>query len=280
MSICDNYFAPSIYFNHDDGPSSGLGEKYEVEIAKSLKNFSQIVELKRLKGIVLITAHRKEEFLTISSGEHPNLINDNSNKTFEYNALGDPVLAGRIKDAMQDAHIHSMLDSERGWDLGVFMPMKLINPSGDIPIVQMSIVRSFNTLLHYKIGEVLYQFRKEGIAVFGSGSSYHFLDKLKKLKSGESDIEDVHDSVGEHKGKVINEKFDDFLTEVCTGIPRIREKIINWEEEPKAFESQPYGDHLMPYLVSAGAGGSQPGRTSFKFIYKNFKMSGCIWDKE
>lgn len=279
-SICENYFAPSIFFNHDDGLSSVLGEQYKLEIAKSLQNFSQIVELKRLKGIILITSHRIEQFLTISSGEHHNLVHDNSNITFEYNAPGDPVLAERISDAMNDSDIRSILDSERGWDLGVFSPMKLINPSADIPIVQMSIVKHINALLHYTIGEVLYQFRNEGIAVFGSGSSYHNLDEMKKLESGKHDGKKVHHGVGKDSGEVINKKFDDFLTEVCTGNPQTREKIIKWQDEPGATESQPYGGHLTPYLVTAGAGGSQPGKTSFNFIYKKIKMSGCIWDKE
>lgn len=274
MSVCENYFAPSVFLNHGGGPLPLLGEKYNLEIAESLKNTSQFVDLKRLKAIIVVTAHREEDQVTISAGEHHDLLYDYNNYppvsyTFKYNAPGDPILAGKIRDAFKKVNIPSKLDTERGWDHGVFVPMMLINPSADIPIIQVSILKNQDAEKHYLIGEVLYQFRKDGVAIFGSGFSYHNMKEFKKFRPGE-DVE------------VVNKKFDNFLTEVCTGDVQNRDKILDWQEQPEAMECHPLGeaDHLMPLIVNAGAGGSQPGRKNFDSIFsEKFKISGYIWDK-
>lgn len=276
MSVCENYFAPSIFLNHGGGPLPVLGEEYNLEIAESLKNVSRIVDLKRLKAIIVVTAHREEDVVTISAGEHHDLLYDYSNfppvsYTFKYNAPGDPILAGKISKAFEEANIPSKLDTERGWDHGVFIPMMLINPSADIPIIQLSILKNQDAEQHYKIGEVLYQFRKEGVAIFGSGLSYHNMKEFRKFKAGDG------------VDGIANQNFDNFLNEVCTGDLQNRKKILEWQEQPEAFESHPLreADHLMPLIVNAGAGGSQPGKKVFDSIYyEKFKVSGYVWDKQ
>lgn len=276
MSVCEKYFAPSLFLNHGGGPLPILGEQSELEIAESLRNVDEIVDLKRLKAIIVVTAHREEDVVTISNGEHHDLLYDYYNfppesYTFKYNAPGDPILAGKIRDAFVKANIPSQLDSERGWDHGVFIPMMLINPSEDIPIVQVSILKNQNAEQHYKIGEVLNQFRKEGIAIFGSGMSYHNMKQFRSTScSGDPD-------------KIVNESFDNFLNEVCTGDVENRKKILDWQDQVEGLESHPLGkaDHLMPLIVNAGAGGLQPGKKIFNSVYcRKFQLSGYIWDKE
>lgn len=274
MSVCENYFAPSVFLNHGGGPYPVLGVQSDLEIAESLRNVSRIVDLKRLNAIIVVTAHREEDLVTISAGVRHGLLYDYYNfppesYTYKYDAPGDPILAGKIKDAFDEANIPSKLDTERGWDHGVFIPMMLINPSADIPIIQVSILKNQDAEQHYKIGEVLYQFRKEGIAVFGSGLSYHNMKELRRALSNSDD-------------KVINQNFDNFLTEVCTGDLENRKKIVKWQDQLEALESHPLGkaDHLMPLIVNAGAGGSEPGKKIFESIYcRRFKLSAYIWDK-
>lgn len=72
-------FAPSIFVNHGGGPNPVLGEKDNLEIAESLKNVKNHVELKRLKAIIVVTAHREEEIVTISSGKTHDLLYDYTN---------------------------------------------------------------------------------------------------------------------------------------------------------------------------------------------------------
>lgn len=272
MSNCDE-LAPSLFINHGGGPFPVLGEKYNMAVAEMLKDVPKIVDLKKLKAIIVVTAHREEEIVTISSGKTHNLLYDYNNfppesYKFKYGAPGDPILAREIHDAFANANIPSRLDDERGWDHGVFIPMMLINPAADIPIVQVSILKNQNAERHFEIGQILYQFRKRGVAIFGSGMSYHNMKELRK---------DPNENLG-----IVNVEFDQFLNEVCTDAEKIKE-LMNWEAAPQAYDSHPLheADHLMPLLVTAGAGGNTPGRNVFSGVFQlNFKLSGFIWDAE
>ncbi|XP_022818966.1 extradiol ring-cleavage dioxygenase-like [Spodoptera litura] len=269
----DVYFAPSLFLNHGGGPYPVLGEKYNLEIGEALKNVSNYVDLSRLKAIVVVTAHREEDVVTISSAERHSLVYDYYNfppesYEFQYNAPGDPVLAARIHEAFRTAGIESRLDDQRGWDHGVFIPMMLVNPKADIPIIQISILKNQNAVQHYEIGRVLYQFRKEGVAIFGSGLSYHNMGEFRKAKP-------------ETEKDIVNTEFDRFLNEVCTGDEENRKKIVFWEQEKGGYDSHPLGeaDHLMPLIVNAGAGGTERGRNIFNSVFLGkFKISGFVWD--
>lgn len=90
----DIYFAPSLFLNHGGGPLPVLGEKRNTEIAEGLRNVSSIVNLSELKAIIVVTAHREEEIVTISSGERHSLVYDYNNYppesyTFKYEAPGE-----------------------------------------------------------------------------------------------------------------------------------------------------------------------------------------------
>ncbi|CAH2062384.1 unnamed protein product, partial [Iphiclides podalirius] len=276
MANCQDsvYFAPSVFLNHGGGPNPILGVEDDLDIAESLRNVSKIVDMRRLKAIIVVTAHREEEVVTISSGTHHDLIYDYSNfppvsYTFKYGAPGHPALARRVHEAFENAGIPSTLDDERGWDHGVFIPMMLINPNADIPIVQVSILKNQDAKQHFDIGRVLYRFREEGVAIFGSGMSYHNMREFRKA-------ERINDRV------VVNEIFDRFLNDVCTG-SKEKEKIMTWDQMPQGLESHPPGeaDHLMPLIVNIGAGGEHPATNIFTSVYMHkFLLGGFIWDKE
>ncbi|XP_075989261.1 uncharacterized protein LOC142985148 [Anticarsia gemmatalis] len=271
----EKYLAPSVFLNHGGGPYPVLGEKYNLEIAESLRNVTNFVNLDRLKAIIIVTAHREEDIVTISSGEKHSLLYDYYNfppesYEFKYEAPGDPVLARRIHEAFKSAGIPSALDDQRGWDHGVFIPMMLINPKANIPIIQISILKNQNAEQHYEIGKVLYEFRKDGVAIFGSGLSYHNMHEFR--------IADP-----ETENTIVNKEFDDFLNNVCVGDEVNRKNIVFWEKQNGAYESHVKGkaDHLMPLIVNAGAGGSRNGRKIFDSIFLGkFRLSGFVWDEE
>ncbi|XP_068626034.1 uncharacterized protein [Battus philenor] len=269
------YFAPSVFLNHGGGPDPILGKEDDLEIADSLRNISKIVDMKRLKAIIVVTAHREEDVVTISSSDHHDMLYDYTNfppesYKYKYNAPGHPILARKIHKAFQKAGIPSALDVKRGWDHGLFIPMMLINPSADIPLVQVSILKNQDTKQHIDIGKVLYQFRQDGIAIFGSGMSYHNMREFRKA-------EKVNDHV------IVNDVFDRYLNEVCVGEVDTKKEILSWDQIPQGLESHPPGkaDHLMPLIVNIGAAGSYPGRNIFSSVYMHkFILSGFIWEKE
>ncbi|XP_026725509.1 extradiol ring-cleavage dioxygenase-like [Trichoplusia ni] len=278
LTLSNAYFAPNIFLNHGGGPYPVLREEHNIEIADSLKNISKIMDLEKLSAIVIVTAHREEDVVTITSSRQQSLVYDYYHfppvsYTFKYNAPGDPELARRIHNAFEAAGIKSQLDDQRGWDHGVFIPMMLINPKADIPVIQVSILKNQDAKQHYDIGKALFQFRKEGVAIFGSGMSYHNMAEFDKVERNLKNVE----------VNIVNHDFDNFLNDVCTGEVENRQKILLWEQQRGGYESHPLGeaDHLMPLIVNAGAAGTRPGRKYFEsiFLYK-FLLSGFIWDDD
>jgi aromatic ring-opening dioxygenase catalytic subunit (LigB family) len=267
------YFAPSLFVNHGGGPNPVLGEVNNLEIAESLREVDKVIDFEQTKAIILVTAHWEEDIISISSNDRHDLLFDYYNFPpesyhYKYEGKGDPELARKIHVQLSKSGLISTLDDKRGWDHGVFIPMMLIRPEADIPIVQLSILRNQNAKMHYDIGKVLYGFRKEGIAIIGSGLSYHNMARFRDTRT-------VNDGIIENK------EFNDFLTEVCTGGEDVRKKIVLWEDHPGAHGSHPksQADHLMPLIVAAGAGGPGKGRKVFDSVFKKkFLLSSFVWD--
>ena len=57
----------------------------------------------------------------------------------------------------------------------MFVPLKLIFPDADVPIVQVSLLATLDPKTHIKIGESLAPLREQGVLIFGSGSTTHDL---------------------------------------------------------------------------------------------------------
>ncbi|XP_063635209.1 uncharacterized protein LOC134805959 [Cydia splendana] len=269
--ISKSYKAPSLFLNHGGGPLPVLGEKYNKEIGDFLRNVSKYIEFDRTEAVIVVTAHREEDVVTISSGERHGMVYDYNNfpavsYEWKHKAPGAPNLARSVHAAFTRAGIPATLDPHRGWDHGTFIPMMLADPAARIPILQISILKNQNASQHFQLGRVLRQFRDQGVAVIGSGMSYHNMAEFRKA--------DIYSD-----GVIANEEFDEYLTDVCTGDDLKR--ILRWEEERGAKEAHPEGeaDHLMPLIVNIGAAGLATGRKVFDSVFiGKFKLSGFVWN--
>ena len=86
---------------------------------------------------------------TITSGAHHPLLYDYRGfpeecYSIKYDAPGSPELAQRISDLLRVAGMSCEFDSKRGWDHGVFVPLKLLYPAADIPVVEISMLKSLS----------------------------------------------------------------------------------------------------------------------------------------
>lgn len=268
--------APAMFVNHGGGPMPLLGDKDHAGLTVFLRDgVKKHLNLEEVKAIVLVTAHWEENVVTISSGKHHNLYFDYygfppESYKYRYDAPGDPELAERIHDSLKKSGINSKLDPKRGWDHGVFVPMMLINPAANVPIIQVSVLNNQDAEQHYKLGEALHQFRKEGVAILGSGMSYHNMREFMYSRG---------------KSSVVNKEFDDYLNQVCTAEREEDRKqgLISWRKQKGATEAHPMhaAEHFMPLIVIAGAGGSQPGQRIFNWdMGGTFRLSGFVWKEE
>ncbi|PNG27430.1 DODA-type extradiol aromatic ring-opening family dioxygenase [Methylocella silvestris] len=204
----------------------------------------------RPRAILVVSGHWLEKRPTVTAGANPPLIYDYQGfpkHTYElrYPAPGDPRLAAEIVARLKQAGIDAGEDKERGFDHGVFIPLLLLYPQADIPVVQLSLVEGMDPKTHIAIGEALAPLRDEGVLIIGSGMSFHNLQNFygadpRLLK--------------------IAEKFDAFLDETVGLDPAARaQALAGWENAAGARISQPHEDHLIPLMVAAGAAGADKG---------------------
>jgi 4,5-DOPA dioxygenase extradiol len=133
------------------------------------------------------------------------------------------------------------IDPERGFDHGLFIPLKLMYPHADIPSLQLSLLRGLNPSMHMALGKGLRDLMNENILIIGSGFSYHNLNAF----SWE----------GINTPDQANEDFQNWLIDVCTGpIPQSEREqhLIDWQKAPSGRHCHPREEHLLPLHVCLG----------------------------
>ncbi len=216
------------------------------------------------KALVAISGHWEEKVATIQNNPAPPLLYDyygfpESTYRIGYPAPGAPEVSARVAELLGAAGIAWKYDRERGFDHGVFIPLKVAFPRADVPIVQVSLLASMDPAEHIRLGRALAPLRDEGVLIVGSGMSYHNMRTLMGSMRGGAD------------GRIADpasQRFDDWLKEVLTGTaPQARaDALAAWERAPGARDAHPREEHLLPLHVAVGAAVADPGRRTLKDV--------------
>lgn len=241
---------PSLFIPHGGGPCFFMPdprgtwtrmEAYLRSLPSSLPG--------RPRAILVVSGHWEERAFSFTGAEQPSLVFDYYGfppETYRltWPAPGAPWLAERGAALLRAAGLPAAIDAARGFDHGVFIPLKVAFPAADIPVVQMSLHASLDPALHLAAGKALAPLRDEGILILGSGMSFHNLRAM-----------------GDPRVAAPSREFDSWLTAAAQAAPAARElELANWGDAPWARLCHPREEHLLPLMVAAGAsaeGGKQ-----------------------
>ncbi|KZZ90834.1 Extradiol ring-cleavage dioxygenase, class III enzyme, subunit B [Moelleriella libera RCEF 2490] len=276
--------APVIALSHGGGPLPLLGDKNHKAIIYSLQH--RVPKILRLgtasapKAIVLVTAHWTTRSPAISSGAQPSLYFDYhgfppESYRIKYPAAGAPEIAAEIKASFQEQGLTADLDPSRGWDHGVFVPMTLVNPAADIPIVQMSVLASEDAEQHLRMGQALARLREKNIAIVGSGfASLHNFAEMRPLLSG-GDAKHIRAFKG------VSDEWNRALTRATTtpGKEDRWNALKGWRALPHADRMHPprAGEHFMPLIVCAGAASDGEEAGTYKDVFSGVDIYTYYW---
>jgi aromatic ring-opening dioxygenase catalytic subunit (LigB family) len=98
----------------------------------------------------------------------------------QWPAGGDPHLALQVRNLLEKAGNYTHTDENRGYDHGVFVPLKIAFPAADIPCVQLSLQAGLDPETHYLAGESLTSLRDENVLILGSGNTFHNIPVLMR----------------------------------------------------------------------------------------------------
>ena len=257
MTSKSEFRMPTLYIPHGGGPcffmdwTMGPANTWD-KMQGWLTQLSDTIQ-SAPKAIVVISAHWESEMVTINNGAYPPLLFDyygfpEHTYQLQYAAPGSPDLAEKIAALFSASAIKSTMDSERGFDHGVFIPLLLAYPEANIPIVQVSLNASLDPALHLQIGVALASLRSEGVLIIGSGMSYHNMKKLMRKDNPNRE----------------SDQFDAWLTQTCQLPAKERDsRLCSWASAPAAKDAHPREEHLMPLMVIAGAAGDDCGTRVF-----------------
>jgi len=204
------------------------------------------------KALMVVSGHWEEPVFTASAAAQPRLIFDYSGfpeHTYRltWPAPGDPELAERVAGLLSQAGLPAGLNANRGFDHGVFVPLKVAFPEAKIPVVTLSLAASLDPALHLAAGRALAPLRDEGVLIVGSGMSFHNLRAYLRPETAER-----------------ARAFDSWLTRAVESPAAERIALLTgWREAPFAAFAHPREEHLIPLMVAAGAGGDAPGTRIF-----------------
>jgi aromatic ring-opening dioxygenase catalytic subunit (LigB family) len=197
----------------------------------------------RPDAVLVISAHWEQREFTLTAHPSPPMIYDyggfpDYTYRVRYDAPGHPALAERVAGMISAAGLPSRLDTERGFDHGLFTPFKVIYPLADVPIVQLSLLRGLDPAVHLALGRALAPLREQNVLIVGSGLSYH---NLREFFSP--------------AGWGPSREFDAWLQDAVVSRQGAERSALltDWEQAPAARAAHPREEHLLPLMVAVGA---------------------------
>lgn len=261
---------PTLYLPHGGGPcffmdwTMGPADMWD-DLAAWLRAVPELYP-ERPKALLVISAHWEERVPTVTSAPAPDLLFDyygfpQSTYELTWPAPGDPALAQRVLDLLGAGGVAASRDDARGFDHGVFIPLKLSFPEADIPTVALSLQAGLDPAAHLAIGRLLEPLRDEGVAIIASGMSFH---NMRDFMSPSA--------------VATSKAFDDWLAVAVAAAPGDREASLeHWVSAPSARHAHPREEHLLPLMVAAGAAGEDKGHVAWTGTALGATISGHVF---
>jgi len=167
---------PSVFVSHGSPMTALETGPYALALAEFGKSVAPA-------SILVVSAHWQEPGIRIASGARPHLIYDFGGFPRElyelkYPAPGSPELAAEAAKALRAAGLEATLDERRGWDHGLWVPLRLMFPEARLPVLQISLPMQWSPEELYRVGQAIGGFRNKGVMVLGSGGIVHNLRLL------------------------------------------------------------------------------------------------------
>ena len=260
--------AAIVYLSHGGGPLPILGDASHEAMVDFMVGLPS--RLRTPQAILVISAHWEERAPTLIGSESPRMFYDYygfPSQAYEitYPAPGSPELANEIAGLLDKNHMTARIDLQRGFDHGLFIPLKLMYRQADIPSLQLSLLRGLDPAEHVALGKALRPLIHENILVIGSGFSFHNMRAFTWEGTAAPDI--------------ANDAFQDWLIETCAGLESQSEReqrLIDWEKAPSARYCHPREEHLLPLHVCLGMAG-RPAKVVFDDLILGKRAVAFLW---
>jgi 4,5-DOPA dioxygenase extradiol len=236
-----DYLMPVLFVGHGS-PMNGIEDN---EFSERWKQMGK--EIPKPAAVLVISAHWFSKGTRITAMDFPETIHDFGGFPQElfdvkYPAPGNPQLAKETASLLHSVHVE--LDHDWGLDHGAWTVVRRMYPDANIPVLQLSIDYTKGPQFHFDLAKELYDLRKKGVLIIGSGNMVHNLRMVSWEKINEA-------GYGYDWALTMNDKFKHLISEGDY------QPLINYES--LGAESRlaiPTPEHYLPLLYSLGLKGN------------------------
>ena len=202
--------------------------------------------LPKPRAVLCVSAHWTTAHPTVTLSPNPDIIHDfygfpEALYDVRYPAPGAPDVARRVLQLLDQARITAHGDESRGLDHGAWVPLGLMYPLADVPVVALSVQPDKDAAHHAAVGRALSALADEGVLVLGSGGATHNLADVRWNTPDAAPPEYVS-------------AFDAWLkSAVLEASARELENYL--QAAPFARQNHPTPEHFLPLFAAMSMGG-------------------------
>jgi 4,5-DOPA dioxygenase extradiol len=205
-------------------------------------------------AVLVVSAHWFRKGTMITAMDFPKTIHDfggfpQALFDVQYPAPGNPEIAKETASLINTTNVE--LDHDWGLDHGTWTVVRRMYPEANIPVLQLSIDYTKGPQYHYDLAKELYNLRKKGVLIIGSGNMVH---NLRMLAWDKMEVP----GFGFDWALKMNNTFKDLISNGD------HQPLINYENLGKeALLSIPTPEHYLPLLYTLGLKGKSDGISFF-----------------
>ena len=236
------YLMPVLFIGHGS-PMNGIEDN---EFSQRWTQMAK--EIPTPVAVLVSSAHWFSKGTRITAMDFPETIHDfggfpQALFDVQYPAPGNPALAMETASLIHSAHVE--LDHDWGLDHGAWTIIRHMYPEAKIPVLQLSIDYTKGPQYHYDLAKQLYDLRKKGVLIIGSGNMVHNLRVVSWQNIN-------NPGFGFDWALQMNDTFKQLISDGD------HKSLINYESlGAEARLAIPTPEHYLPLLYSLGLKGSK-----------------------
>ena len=215
----------------------------------------EAAQLMGLRAVIIVSPHWDTAVPTVGFAARLDTIHDFRGFPEElyrirYPATGCVKGSEEVEAALTAGGFATVSDPVRGLDHGAWVPLRLMYPDADVPVIALSIQSSQGPLHHLRLGAALAPLAQRGFLVIGSGNLTHNLGDYMVAARGSGQTPEY-----------VREFADWMWRRIEAGDEAA---LLDYRRQaPGGARAHPQEDHLMPLFVALGAAGKKPHGARF-----------------
>jgi 4,5-DOPA dioxygenase extradiol len=206
-------------------------------------------DLRNPRAIVVASAHWGTPDPTVGVGDRLATLHDYRGfppelYAIDYPATGCREAAAEVLGQLTDAGLAAVAKETRGLDHGAWIPLRLLFPDAEVPVIPLSIQPHLGPAHHLAVGRALAPLARKGFLVIGSGNLTHNLRDFQLARVSGGGVPSYVRA------------FADWIWQRLAAGDLFA--LLDYRNQaPAAERAHPTDEHLLPLYVALGAAGDR-----------------------